>query len=204
MLSLRAFVRSFFAQLPLTFSEPCLETTWKMVAQAQAYDPPRPTLIAKAIRRLADFDTKDNYLRTVEHAYGLRGYFCSFVRERVYRPALGKQENVVVLRIDDPAALSMFDEDMAADLMEGWMRFDAVGHYRVATKDSQRMLYYDTANRRGVYWASDGADRPLDIREWSIRTRAWDACLDELESAATVLDAHAPLPITESLVNHRS
>jgi len=192
---LRDFWRAMLCHPPFDVTPEILEETWCIVARLIPYEPPPPTVIVDELTHLVQFETRDNFLRSLEERYHYPGGTCAFESTKVRRASLDEPVGVTCLVIRDDGALP--DRDEAIGILQEWMRFEDLDYYRIACPDCnrvRRMLFYEVLDREGVYWARDQGDVPLELGPIAPRPANWDAPLSQIQTRAARIDAGLILP----------
>jgi len=193
--ALRDFWRAMLCYPSFDVTAEVLEEAWRIVARLIPYEPPHPTAIVDELTRLAQFETRDSFLRALEARYHYPGGTCAFDSAKVRRASLDEPVGVTCLVIRDDAALPNRDE--AIGILQEWMRFEDLDYYRIACPDCnrvRRMLFYEVLDREGIYWAKDRGDAPLELGPITPRPANWDVPLLQIQTRAARVDAGLILP----------
>jgi hypothetical protein len=189
---LRDFWREILRDPLLEITVEILEEVWHFVGNLLPYEPPRLPAIVKEARRLAEFETKHSFLRSLEARLDQPPGSCRFDdKVKVRRPSFTDAVIVdcLVVRAED----ALPDQDAAVALLKEWMRFADLDYYRIASPDhrgSRRVFFYEVSDSAGVYWARDRGEDPVDISgPIAPQSADWDAMLAWLEVVAEKVDA---------------
>lgn len=192
--NLRDHLRFLLTEAFFTIDESTVEHAWHLVARLNPYNPPRPGGIIEALARLASFETRAHFLRSIELEFGLQDQSCRIENVRVYRNWLRSKATVDCLMIEDGNVLST--PDQAAQILVRWMYAEPrMDYYRVHTRDTNQRAFYDVQDRAGSYWNLAISDRSIDLKELGIPTFAWDIALEDLAKLAVALDKRLTLPL---------
>lgn len=201
--ALRDFWRAVIHRSPFELNVRVLENAWRIVAELFPYEPPLPGTITEELAQLAQFDTRDSFLRAVEERRGYPRGSCQFEKAKVYREPLGRPDDVdcLALRVDD----GLLSKDVAVSLLQTWMRFEDLDYYRIRTNTSNRILFYEGLEQEGLYYARD-LDEEAAVGPVEREVLEWDLALARLEKLAAeleeglVLAVRKPSPASRDVV----
>lgn len=172
-----------------------LEYTWRLIAREQAYDPPRPPSICSVLAKLADWETRDQFLRALEEGHGVRSHSCRVEREDVYREKFGREVAVGCLQV--PAKSWLADLPTALELLRRWQRAEpTLDYYRIHAPNKRQVIFFDKYEDQGAYWDKDGSENPSEITPLTPLSMPWDSALIDLTILADNLDKVLTLPVT--------
>ncbi len=188
--SLRDFWRELLRHPPFEATGKTLEETWRIVSHLIPYKSPPPTTIVDELASLSQFETKYNFLCTLEAKHQYPRHSCAFEKVTVWRRSLSKDVSVscLVLRIEEALA----DKDAAIALLQAWMRSETLDYYRIASPDrdgSHKMLLYEVSEASGLYWARDRGEDPVDFGPVVLQPLDWEVALLEMKDLAAQVDA---------------
>ena len=163
-LALRDICRGLLARPPFPLSSDLLMNCSSLVAEVEPLDPPSPSRIVDEIVALSKFDTRANFLRTIEMRYGYPDFSCRFGKVDVNRD--GQRSRVDCLKITAHDAIS--GQDIAARIAREWMRFEPLDYYRIEQpaedgKSTKRLFLYDARDGYAIYWDKDLDGRPVEL-----------------------------------------
>lgn len=196
-LALRDFWRFFVIETPFVFNEETVSASWRIVADLIVYEPPRPTTIANELYTLADFQTENSFLRSLETTYCFPPGSCSFdPKVKVRRTKGGRvSESLVKCLVVRQPNTQPTAKDAKALLRE-WMRYEELDYYRISFNlpDSKlQVLYFDVPGKAGLYWDEvTNSEEPFTAVEPI--TRPWDAALLELTGLARQANERLRVP----------
>ncbi len=190
--ALRDFWRAYITTQPLPITSQTLETAWRIVAERQVYEPPRPPSIIEELVALAGFETSESFRRALEEQFDLSEGGCYFERVKVHcrvRPV-----NCMVLTQCQP----LQEQRSALELLAHWLQQESLDYYRVccpATHSTDYLLFYDVLNATGTYWAKAAGQDPVDFSGPLMPAALpWDEILAQLQSLAQELDGRLVFP----------
>jgi hypothetical protein len=188
--ALRDFWRETLVDLPFALTADTLEKSWLLVGDLLADEPPVPPAIGEELVRLADFETRQGFLRGLETERGYVASSCEFEDVKVLRTGYTNPMPVRCLVIRSEVALSTLDGALA--VLRRWMRFERLEYYRITCPDrrgSCTIFFYEVPERSGTYWARRQGQDPLDF-DRSVRASSsdWSDALSVLERAAAEVD----------------
>ena len=190
--ALRDFWRAMLCHPPFSITAEILEETWHIVTRLIPYEPPPPTVIVNELTHLVQFETRDNFLRALEERYSSPRGSCTFTKQTVWREPLRREDTVHCLLIR--AANALPSKETAVALLQAWMRFEDLDYYRIHNPLEGRILYYETLEQTGVYWARDQGGEPAELGFIAPRPASWDGPLSQLRVLAVQVDAGLVLP----------
>lgn len=191
MFVLRAFWRKILGQPPFPLEARTLSDAQQMLAQLLPYDPPSATAIVNGLVQLARYDTRTNFLHTLESPSRYGSGSCAMEKHTVVRHR-GKPDLVDCLVVQAPGALA--DRDEAISLLQEWMESETLDYYRITTTgrnddgSKTRLIFYDVTERRGKYWNKVQGGKGFDFEIVPLPKRAWDESLHQLEVLAKQID----------------
>lgn len=185
--ALRDFWRQMLLDLPFSISTETMEESWLLVGDLLPDHTPLPTAIVQELRWLAEFETRQGFLRDLEAKQGYPQRSCNFENVKARRTGYANAMPVRCLVIHSEEALSTLDK--ALDVLRQWMRFEELDYYRITCPDqygSCTVFFYEVSEDSVVYWARDREQEPVDV-DRQIRSGAteWDHRLSILETAAS-------------------
>ena len=193
---LRDFWRRMLLSQPFEVDADVLENSWHAVGELLPYEPPPPGAMMMELAELAEFETENGFLRTLEQQRRYQPGSCQFEKVNVSRGGLRGSVPVDCLVLNAETALE--DENVAIATVQAWMRFKQLDYYRIASPDcdgSRRVCFYEVSKSTGVYWARDRGDSPLDIKgPIAPQTAAWDAVLSRLETIVRDVEVGLVVP----------
>ncbi len=151
-LMLRDFWRAFLNQHSGMVTQAVIEEIWLHLADAYPYDTPSPVDIIEHLTALAEFETRQSFLRTLEQRYGFPRGSCHIEPVKVNRESRGGSSMVDCLVIDAPEALQTPDEAM--HLIGEWMGMERRDYYRVVSptlQRTERVALYEVERQAGIY-----------------------------------------------------
>ncbi len=193
-LQLRDFWRSMLVRLPFQITPEVLEEAWRIVGNLMVYEPPRPVTIADKLAALADFETRENFIRLLVDRHGFAASSCRFEKAMVMRESFSEPVSVDCLVLSGSTALA--DCETAITVLKGWMKFQKLDYYRVVFPDanqSDRLIFYDVEQTSGTYFRKNPRDL-IDFSSVTLEPNEWDTEMHRLRSLATELDAKMALP----------
>ena len=72
---------------------------------------------------------------------------------------------------------ALADLEMTIDTLQGWQRLEHLDHYHIEVPGLRRIVYYEPAARRGVYWARDRDRREQDVGALPEAVPPWEHTL---------------------------
>lgn len=194
--ALRDFWREMLCHPPYEVTTEILEEIWRMVAHLTPYQPPLPSVIVGELAHLARFETHHRFLRALERQYHYPLGSCEFERQTVWRETLDRPDQVecLVVRVDGALA----DKHETIAMLKEWMRFESLDYYRIYTPFTGRLLYYDMSQQKGVYWAKDRGENPLDLGAIVPRPSDWDDILSQMQIVAARVEERASLVLSRA------
>ncbi|MBI3944030.1 MAG: hypothetical protein HY326_13520 [Chloroflexi bacterium] len=190
--ALRDFWREFLSFPPFEITEEVIEGAWKLEPDLNAYQPPRPPTIVDELAQLAHFETKGNFLRTLEEAYSFPLFSCKLEKQKVRRPATGQDEVVECLELGVAEVLANIDA--ALSLLRLWMRCEERDYYRISNRATGRVIFYERRNQQGIYWAKDQGSAPVDLDHVMPIPTEWEKMPSLLQRLAAQVDARNTIP----------
>ena len=154
-----AMLRDF----PFPIKEEILEETWLIVADHIPYEPPNLISIMDELTNLANFNTRDSFLRSLEQLYDYPFGVCTFEKHVVYREPLEEEVSVdcLIVRADDVR----FNQEKILEILREWRRFETLDYYRIHAPARDRRFYYETLKPEALYWGKgqELESIPLDL-----------------------------------------
>lgn len=196
--ALRDFWRSFLIRAPFQSTVEALEVAWRGVATLQPYASPLPTQIISELARLASFETRDTFLRTMEKRYRCPVRSWRFAKANVARESFVDRVSVdcVVL----PLCGALASQSAAVDVLQAWMRWDNRDYYRIASPDcnkARELIFFDRTSGCGIYSAVGSSSGPVEFTSIPVTAASWDATLSQLRAVAAELESQITLPIEQ-------
>lgn len=189
LLALRDFWCTILTEQPFEITAQTLEETWCIVSPLFPYEIPVPTRIVNELKQLAYFETEFNFLRMLESEYRCSPFSCKFDKTKVNRPAI--RQEIFANRLLLPQNI-LFEQQQAITILKEWMRFETVDYYRLAVLTPEgkevRLLFYETAEQSGIFWAKDTGDEPVDFDKIKLDSLDWEITLRHLQTLAAKLE----------------
>ncbi len=194
--ALRDFWRDLVCRSPFELNAQVLENTWHMLAEPLPYEPPVPSAIVEELVQLAQFETQDSFLRAVEERHGYPRGSCRFEKAKVYRERLGRADLVdcLVAQVDD----ALLTKDAAVSLLQTWMRFADRDYYRICTAKGNRILFYESPAKEGLYYAKDLGEEETVVGLVEPEAVPWDVALAHLRTLASQVEGRLELAVHKS------
>lgn len=194
--ALRDFWRAFLAHAPFQPTVKALEVAWRSLAVLRPYASPLPTQIVGDLARLADFETRDSFLRTMERRYRCPVRSWRFAKASVARESFvdGISVDCVVLPLNGALA----SQSHAMKVLQAWMRWDSRDYYRLASPDcnnAQELIFFDRTSGYGIYRVVGSSSGPVEFESVPVTAEPWDATLAQLQAKAIELESQIALPI---------
>jgi len=191
-LSLRDFWRGFVVTSPVPITAETLEATWRIVAERQPFEPPRPPTIIGELAALADFETKASFYSAIVEHFRLPQGCCHFEDVRVYSRA--RPVKCLVLVNSRPLTKQV----QALKLLAFWMRYEELDYYRIsypAAQNADYLLFYNVPENSGAYWEKIKGQTPVDFNgPIALASLPWDTRITHLQLLAQGLNARLALP----------
>lgn len=185
LLGLREFWRNILVKRPFTINESTIEGAWIYLGSLYPYEPPTPVQILEELRKLADYETQNSFLRSIEQEFGYPANSCQIKRVKVYRPYLKDTASVDCLEISAPEAIA--NPETALTILQHWQRVSQLPYYRIASGDGGRLFWYDVEAGEGLFY-----DKSSDLVEFDSLPLAsplsWEKTLEEVESIAVKMN----------------
>ena len=181
---------------PFTITDSILETTWIIVADLIAYEPPRPTAIIQELARLANFETPRGFLRALENAYQFPAGACRFAKVTIRQSRNDEPIERTVTQLAIGRFITEPTYELAQQLLGDWIRYEEREYYRLAFvgNDSKiRVLYFDVVTKDGVFW-NEATKTDIEFKTAQRRAAAWDDLLRTLQQLAHDVDLALTLP----------
>jgi hypothetical protein len=150
-LALRDYWRSWLLGSPFEVDEELMAQVWRLVDAMDPYKSPSPVEIVAELRDLADFETKNSFLRALENRLGLAPGSCRF--EEV--PLTSGPTPCLVIMVDNFVMTEKIARSILAYWMRAcWLRPESHANYWVCcpSLDSQKYrLLYNVETKEGRY-----------------------------------------------------
>lgn len=189
----RDFWRSWLSISAIEITKDILEETWYLVADWNPYDPPAPSAIVAELQTLAEFETRQHFLKVIEDDYQYPPLSCRF--DTVHISHGGRRSYPTdCLMIDVPNALA--NAASAFEILERWMQAEKLDYYRIQHSSSDRLVFYNAHKKKGCYSAGRVSQ---DFRDFKIELRPWESTLNVIAATAQQLDAELRIDVEESV-----
>lgn len=193
-LEIRDFWQVLLVQMPFTLTTDILETTWIIVADLIAYEPPRPTAIVTELKRLANLETENSFLRTIEQKYGLGG--CVFNHKTKVGDFEGNVTCLEIQRFDQTP-----NANLAQLILSEWVRYERRDYYRisfVSNDQKLRVLRFNTIRQDG-FFVNQETGEDVEFKAAIPIRKPQDDLLYEVTRLANEVDAHLTLAHLEQV-----
>lgn len=193
-LMLRDFWRAFLNQHRGLVTQETIEEIWLHLADAYPYDTPSPADIVEHLTALANFETRQGFLRDFEQRYCFPRGSCHIERAEVNRESQGRTSMVDCLVIEAAEALQTPDDAMR--LISDWMSVERRDYYRVvspALQRTERVALYEVEQKAGIHW-DRLARRQTDLGPITVTPAPWVAPLAHLRQLASQIQVTITLP----------
>jgi hypothetical protein len=167
---LRDFWRTLLQNHPFPLNEEMLTDAWVFVAQTNLLNPPPAVTIVETLTSLANNESEDEFLRSLERDFGFPQGSCRFRqdkapdgRARVSLQVSADNQNVSV--------------EVAQKTLSHWMRHESRDHYRLSfglEGAKLKVLLYDEWGT--IFW-DESLRRQLDIQGTISASWPWEAIL---------------------------
>ena len=196
---LRDFWRSLLTSDALRVAPELLEDLWLIAAEINFFNPARPSEIVSELTHLANFNTKDRFLRELANKHRLLPGSLEIGLERVVRTINYRRTELPVRCLYVRGDNSSVQAETAIAMLREWMRAESLDYYRIAFSnpgEPLKVLYYEVSQERGVYW-DERSGEERDIKAVEKLTAPWDVMLDAMRSQALMLDKKLSFPLTK-------
>ncbi len=193
--ALRDFWRAFLVHPPYAPTAQAMEVAWRSLADLLPYETLSPSHIIGDLARLAEFETRDSFLRAMERRHRCPDRSWRFAKAKVARPSFPRGVNVDCLVI--PMCDALANQGMATEILQAWMRWENQDYYRIASPDSnkaQRLIFYDKAASYGMYRTDDQSAGPTLIISVPSTPAPWDGIFSQLRALAADLETQITFP----------
>lgn len=187
LFALRDQWRALLTNSGISLAKSDLEDAWYILAEYALLNPPRPSQIAAILSELADYDTREHFVRRIEGRFHFPPHSCRITKTGIIRPALNRHtyvEQLVLVR-----GTPLADVKAAQTLVQEWMRVEPrLGYYRITAQVGDAMIFYDTLEGSGAYSPDTKSASFEEFGMLSPATLAWHGSLQKLQQLAVELD----------------
>jgi hypothetical protein len=174
---LREFWRNLLQIQPFPLNEEVLTDTWIFVAQTNLLNPPPAITIVETLASLANDESEDEVLRSLERDFGFPQGSCRFKQDKA-------PDGSPRVSLQVSASNRNVSVEMAQKALSHWMRYESRDHYRLSfglEGDQLKVLLYDEWGT--IFW-DESLRQQLDIEDTISASWPWEAILAEMRSIA--------------------
>lgn len=190
----RDFLRHLLLNRPFPLDKNVLEDAW--IFAHDLFPQTLPSRITAILYSLMMYETQFTFLRTLENEYGIPEGSCTFTRQDVWRPHLGRSGPVECLVINHASAIA----DLAAfiKVLGSWQRFQQKDYYRISTKDGKYIFYFDLKASEGLLFNKETEDEQYFNELPSVPNAEWEEEIQKLIGLAKLIDDQLTVKVSVS------
>jgi hypothetical protein len=185
---IRDFWRHLLLHMPFALTGELLDKTWRIVAELIVYEPPQPTTIVMELKRLADLETENSFLRMLERTYDFGA--CAFNQKTKVGDFKGYITCLEVRRFSQVP-----NTHLARSVLSEWVRYEMRDYYRISFLDESqkiKVLRYNPLQRDGFFF-NEESDEESDFNVVHPIRKPHDALLQEMAELAEQVESYMPM-----------
>lgn len=162
---------------PFPLNEEVLTDAWVFVAQTNLLNPPPAITIVETLTSLANDQSEDEFLRSLEYDFGFPQGSCRFKRDK----APDGRARVSLQVSADNQNVSV---EMAQKTLSHWMRHESRDHYRLSFGLEGAKLKVLLHDEWGTIFWDESLRQQLDTEGTISASWPWEAILAQMRSLA--------------------
>ena len=193
----RDFLRDLLSRRFFPINSSVLEDAW--IFAHDLYSQTFPSGITLNLLSVVNYESQNTFLRSIEKDLEFSEGSCAFIRQDVWRHHLGRSGSVDCLVINDPNAIA--DMTAALKILGAWQNFQQKDYYRISTKDSSHLFYFDVKAKEGLLYIKDTGEEKY-LTELPIIPQAdWQNEMQKLMVLAKMIDNQLTMKVSVSSVS---
>lgn len=174
---LRDLWRHLLGIRPFPLNEELLTDAWVFVAQTNLINPPPAITIVETLASLANDETEDEFLRSLERDFGFPQGSCRFKQGKFH----GGSIRATLHCSSDNQVVSA---ELAQQMLSRWMRYESLDSYRMSfglEGSGNKILLYDEWEK--TFWDTSSGQE-IALQHTAPDNWPWEALLAEMRSLA--------------------